>query len=103
MTRTCAEQGRKQAPSAKKNEVKAVAAAKWQRTDVKYAYTTTDRCLETPHRTHAAVYCYIYKDFNEMPPRDPGGAVVREIGKLRPCAARGEAGGRHRLSEKPGR
>ena len=41
MTITCAEQGRKQAPSAKQNKVEAVAAAKWQWTDVTYAYTAT--------------------------------------------------------------
>ena len=41
MTRTCAEQGWKQATSAKKSKVDAVAAAKWRRTDVIYEYTAT--------------------------------------------------------------
>ena len=61
----CAEQGRKQAPSAKKNKVEEVVATKWQQTDVIYAYTAIYIYVytSTPHRNHAVVcsiYLYIY-------------------------------------------
>ena len=82
MSTTCAEQGRKQAPSAKKYK------SRWKRLRsgnerTLYMHTTPYIyvCIisrEMPHGNHAAVYCYIH--FNEMPPRDPGGAEVREIG-----------------------
>ena len=38
MTRTCAEQGTKQAPSAKKDKLEAVAAAKWSRNICRYGF-----------------------------------------------------------------
>ena len=61
----CPEQGRKQAPSAKKNKVKEVVATKWQQTDVIYAYTATYIYVytSTPHRNHAVVCC-IYLNIN---------------------------------------
>ena len=62
MTKTCTEQGWKQALSAEKNRVEAVAAAKSERTDV---YICIHR-----HTKYIYMYYIKYEYFNVKPPTE---------------------------------